>query len=64
VTKPPTKLKVSELFQQDTDARVAKIRLDIGRRLRKACNHLSEEEFATLVEGMMRVQLAGENRLR
>ena len=64
MSKSPTSLKASDLFTQGKKARIEKIRGDISKRLRKACSHLSEEEYATLVEKMMKVQLGGEERLR
>jgi hypothetical protein len=38
------------------------LRQDISARLRNSCSHLSEEEFAALVEKMLKVQLKGERR--
>lgn len=66
MTGPPTprSVRVSDLFEQDKTARTETLRADIGRRLRKACSHLSEEDFAALVEKMITVQLGGERRSR
>jgi len=44
--------------------RRAEIRNDISERLRKACAHLSDEEFRALVEQMTERQLEGERRGR
>jgi hypothetical protein len=60
VSKTPTSLRASDLFAQDKLVRTEKVRSDISARLRKACSHLSEEEFNALVEKMIRVQLGGE----
>lgn len=38
------------------------IRADISRRLRSVCAHLSDEEFARLVETMVERKLKGERR--
>ena len=40
------------------------IRKDIAGRLRKICSAMSEVEFAALVDKMLKVQLAGEGRVR
>ena len=60
--KTPRRLRIAELLDLENTDRVEKIRSDIACRLRKACGHLSDEEFAVLVEKMMRVQLGGERR--
>lgn len=62
MSKTPTNLRASDLFAQDKLLRTEKVRSDISARLRKACSHLSEEDFNTLVEKMIRVQLGGEGR--
>jgi len=38
-------------------------RADIAKRIRRACAHLSEEEFSQLVDSMTDRQLKGERRL-
>jgi hypothetical protein len=60
VKQTPTNLRASDLFAQEKLVRIEKVRADIARRLRKACGHLSEEDFAILVEKLTRVQLGGE----
>jgi hypothetical protein len=40
--------------------RHAAIRRDVAQRLRKACVHLSDEEFDELVDKIVKVQLEGE----
>jgi hypothetical protein len=62
VKQTPTELRASDLFAQDRLLRIEKIRADIAKRLRKACGHLSEEDFAILVEKLTRVQLGGEGK--
>lgn len=49
---------------QDRKARHEALRKDIAGRLRKGCSHLNDEEFATLVDKIVKVQLAGERRSR
>jgi hypothetical protein len=44
-------------------ARRAGIRADISKRIRRACTHLSEEEFTRLVDEMTDRQLKGERRI-
>ncbi|MDP9205088.1 MAG: hypothetical protein M3P12_06485 [Gemmatimonadota bacterium] len=44
-------------FEQENTARMEKVRSYIARRLKKACSHLSEEEFEALVNTMTKVQL-------
>jgi len=43
--------------------RNAGVRDDIARRIRKACTHLSENEFGQLVDEMADRQLRGERRI-
>ena len=49
---------------QDRKARQETLRRDIACRLRKGCSHLNDEDFATLVDKIVKVQLAGEGRAR
>jgi hypothetical protein len=63
-SRTPTSLRASDLFEQDKTIRTEKLRTDISGRLRKACSHLSDEDFATLVEKMVMVQIGGESRAR
>jgi hypothetical protein len=44
-------------------ARRASVRADIARRVKRACTHLSEEEFSRLVDEMTDRQLKGERRI-
>jgi hypothetical protein len=39
------------------------VRADIAKRIRRACTHLSEDEFGQLVDAMTDRQLRGERRL-
>ena len=47
----------SDRFEKEEDARFAAVRKSIATRLKKACAHLSQEEFEALVEKMTRVQI-------
>lgn len=44
-------------------ARRASIRADIAKRVKRACTHLSDEEFSRLVDEMTERQLKGERRI-
>ena len=44
-------------------ARRASVRADIARRVKRACTHLSDEEFSRLVDEMTDRQLKGERRI-
>lgn len=44
-------------------ARRAHVRADIAKRVRKACTHLSDEDFSRLVDEMTDRQLKGERRI-
>ena len=44
-------------------ARRASVRADIVKRVKRACTHLSDEEFSQLVDEMTDRQLKGERRL-
>lgn len=50
--------------EQDYGVRQEDIRKDVAKRLRKACRHLSDEDFAALVEKIVKVQLKSEGRSR
>lgn len=52
-----------ETIGRELDLRGQGIRDDIAKRIRCVCGHLSEEDFAALVDSMTRVQLRGERRL-
>ena len=64
MTNPPDTLKTPAFFQQDTNARIEKVRSDIAGRLAKSCGDLPPEEFVELVDKMTRVQVGGEKRAR
>lgn len=49
---------------EERDLRAKRIREDIAKRLRRACSHLSDEEFAALVDKMTKTQLHFEGRSR
>ena len=53
--KPP-----DDIFTAQDKARAEGIRSSLARRLRKVCSHMSDADFATLVEKMTKVQLGGE----
>jgi hypothetical protein len=44
-------------------ARRESVRADIAKRIRRACTHLSDEEFSRLVDEMTDRQLKGERRI-
>ncbi len=50
--------------KQGDNPRYEMIRKDIALRLRKACSHLGDEEFAALVDRIVKIQLGGEGRSR
>lgn len=41
----------------ETEARMAHYKVDLAERLRKVCSHLSEEDFATLVNEIAAMRL-------
>jgi hypothetical protein len=51
-----------DFFETETLQRFEMVRKDIATRLRKSCGHLSDDEFALLVERIARVQLRTESR--
>jgi hypothetical protein len=53
-----------EVLEQEYHIRHEDIRKDIAQRLRNACSHLSDEEFAALVQKIVKVQLKSEGRSR
>jgi len=64
VTTPFETPKTPAFFQQNTDARIEKVRSDIAGRLAKSCGDLPPEEFVELIDKMTRVQIGGEKRAR
>ena len=64
MTTPFETPKTPAFFQQNTDARIEKVRSDIAGRLAKSCGDLPRTEFVELVDKMARVQLVGERRPR
>jgi hypothetical protein len=60
ITRPP----LGNVFEQDDNIRHESIRKDIANRLRKACSHLNDEDFAALVQEIVKVQLKSEGRSR
>ena len=52
------------LHETESNARHEVIRADVARRLRNACNYLTDEEFAVLVDKIVGVQLRAERRQR
>ena len=52
------------LRDEERDLRTKRIREDIAKRLRRACNYLSDEDFASLVDKMTNTQLRFEGRSR
>jgi hypothetical protein len=49
-------------FERERTARFEMVRNDLARRLRKACGHISDADFALLVDKIARVQLRAETR--
>jgi hypothetical protein len=47
--------------QQDTH-RYEAIRFDIATRLRRACSYMSDEEFAALVDKLVKAQFGSERK--
>ena len=58
----PRRFKPMDAFERKENPRYDAIRKDVANRLRKACGHLSAEEFAALVDKIVEVQLKGEKR--
>lgn len=59
-----TRPRVTDIFEQADNVRHERIRKDIATRLRKACSHLPDDDFAALVETMVMHQLKSEGRSR
>ena len=57
-----TRLPLINSFEQADTLRHERIRKDISKRLRNACSHLPDEDFAALVETMVGHQLKSEGR--
>jgi hypothetical protein len=49
-----------DVVRQENSRRYEAIRIDITTRLRHACCYMSDEEFAALVEKMVKTQFKGE----
>jgi hypothetical protein len=63
--KTPTEIpKTAAVLRREDNARIETIRSDIAVRLQKSCTNLPREEFATLVDKIMGVQIRGEGRSR
>jgi hypothetical protein len=58
--RPP----LGNVLEQADKTRHEDIRRDIAQRLRKACSHLSDEDFAALVHKIVKVQLKSERGSR
>lgn len=57
-------LDIPSLLAQDDKVTAEKVRRGIATRLQKSCSHLSEKEFADLVDKMTSVELGSERRSR
>jgi hypothetical protein len=55
--------RVDSLEAHLEEARRNRIREDIARRLRRACDYLGDDDFGRLVEDMVDRQLKGERRV-
>lgn len=58
------RLSLGDVFEQADSIRHEAIRKDIATRLRKACDHLSDDDFAALVHRIVKVQLMSERHSR
>ena len=58
----PGKFRPLTAVERKDSVRHEAIRADVAKRLRKACTHLNEKEFAALVDKIVKVQLKGEKR--
>ena len=52
----------SSFWDEQQKLRAKSIRDDISKRLRRVCSHLSDEDFAALVDQMTKNQLHFEGR--
>ena len=58
---PPTGLAdLHDIVRQEDSRRCEAIRHDISTRLRHACSYMSDDEFAGLVDKMVKTQFGGE----
>lgn len=57
---PTVPIHLLDLVRQEDSRRHEAARSDIATRLRRACSHLNDEEFAVLVDKMVKTQLGGE----
>jgi len=51
-----------DLIGQQDSRRYEAIRSDIATRLRNACSYLNDEEFAVLVDKLVKIQFGGERK--
>lgn len=58
------KLKTAAVLKEEAKTRIETLRNDIADRLTKSCTNLPREEFASLVDKIMGVQIRGEARTR
>ena len=58
------RLALGNALEQADKTRHEDIRKDIAQRLRKACSHLNDEDFAALVQKIVKVQLKSERGSR
>jgi len=55
--------RVSLTVAEMEAVRRASVRADIARRIKRACTHLTDDEFTRLVDEMTDRQLRGERRI-
>jgi hypothetical protein len=58
----PPGFDLLDAVRQADSHRCEAIRNDIATRLRRACSYMSDEEFAALVDKMVKTQFGGEGR--
>ena len=61
--EPEREQRVSLTVAEMEAARKAGVRADISRRIKRACTHLTDDEFTRLVDEMTDRQLRGERRI-
>jgi hypothetical protein len=57
-------LDLGKIIEREDKVRSDQVRSDVASRLKKACCHLQDAEFAALVDKITAVQLRGERRPR
>ena len=62
IPPPPGTIDLLDVVRQEDSRRCEAIRHDIATRLRSACSYMGDDEFAALVDKMVRTQFGGERR--